>query len=345
MKKKFLAALLSAVTILSVTACSDSAGDNKSDSTTPAGTTAAAESQTTGGSFKIGIVQIVEHPSLNDVRTALIQQLADKGYNDGKEVTIDYQNAQGDQSNLNTIVQNFVSTPVDLIVAIATPSAQAAQGATSTIPIVFAAVTDPVDAGLVDSLDKPGLNITGTSDRISAEDLMNLADRITPDIKTVGALYSASEANSASTVADLKTWAEANGVTVIDGAFVNSNEVQQATASLVTKVDAIFIPTDNTVASSMPIVADVAIGAKIPVYCGADTMVTDGGLASYGVDYKLLGQDTADMIVSIIGGTKPGDIAVKTMSKFDAYVNTDTAAEIGVTIPDDVLGEAIIVNN
>lgn len=292
--------------------------------------------------LNIGIVQIVEHPSLNTIRESFVAELEKGGYKDGQNITIDYQNAQGDQTNLKTICQKFVNNKYDLIVAIATPSAQAAVGETKDIPIVFSACTDPLGSGLVSSMEKPGKNVTGTSDAVSAEKIMELAKRITPNIKTVGALYNSGETNSQAVVEDLKEYAQKNGLTVIEGTVTNSSEVQQVTSSLAGKVDAIFSPIDNTIASAMPVVTQVANKAKIPVYVGADSMVKDGGLATYGINYPVLGQETAKMAIEILKGKKPGDIAVKTMSDMDIYVNTDTAKAIGVTIPDDVLKEATV---
>ena len=292
------------------------------------------------GKLKIGIVQIVEHPSLNTIRESFIAELAKEGYKDGENITIDYQNAQNEQTNLKTICQKFANNKYDLIVAIATPSAQAAVGETKDIPIVFSACTDPVGSGLVSSMEKPGKNVTGTSDAVSAEKIMELAKRITPDIKTVGALYNSGETNSQAVVEDLKKYAKKNGLTVVEGTVTNSSEVQQVASSLAGKVDAIFSPIDNTIASAMPVVTQVANKAKVPVYVGADSMVKDGGLATYGINYPVLGQETAKMAVEILKGKKPGDIAVKTMSDMDIYINQDTAKAIGVTIPGDVLKEA-----
>lgn len=294
-----------------------------------------------GSSVKtIGIVQIMEHASLNTIRESFIQQLEDKGFIDGENIKIDYQNAQDDQTNLKTICQKFSNNKYDLIVAIATPSAQAAAGETKDIPVLFAACTDPVSTGLVASLEKPGANITGTSDAVSAERIMELAKRITPDIKTIGALYNAGEANSVSVVNNLKEYASKNGMTVVEGTVTNTSEVQQVAQSLAGKADALFSPIDNTVASAMPVVAQVANAAKKPVYVGADSMVKDGGLATYGINYPVLGQETANMAIEILNGKKPADMPVKTMDEMEIYLNQNTAAAIGITFPDDVAKEA-----
>lgn len=327
--KKPLAAVFSVfmtlALVFSLTACAPSKTENTSN----------AKSQK-----KIGIVQIVEHPSLNTIRESLIEELQAQGYKNGEAITIDYQNAQGDQTNLKTIAQKFVSNKYDLIIAIATPSAQAVVSETKDIPILFSACTDPLGSGLVANMEKPGGNVTGTSDAVSAEKIMELGKRITPNIKTIGALYNSSETNSVSVVNELKEYAKKNNMTVVDATVTNSSEVQQAVTSLVGKVDALFSPIDNTVASAMPVVTQIANKAQKPIYVGADSMVKDGGLATYGINYQVLGKETGDMAVEILKGKKAGDIPVKTMKDMDIYLNKATAKAIGINIPDDVLKEA-----
>jgi putative ABC transport system substrate-binding protein len=329
MRRKFTAIILVFMFILSfsLAGCSD----QKSGSTPP-----------TDGDKKlqIGIIQIVEHPSLNTIRESFIEQLAAKGYKDGENIVIDYQNAQNDQNNLKTIAQKFANKKYDLIVAIATPSAQAAAGETADIPVLFSACTDPVGSGLVSDMEKPGKNVTGTSDAVSAAKIMELAKQITPNIKTVGALYNSGETNSIAVINGLKEYAKDNGLTVVEATVTNSSEVQQAATSLVSKADAIFTPIDNTVASAMPLVSQIAKQAKIPVYVGADSLVKDGGLATYGINYPVLGQETANMAVEILGGKNPGDMPVKTMTEMEIYINMDTAKAIGITIPEEILKNA-----
>ena len=301
---------------------------------------AAVDSSSSVAKKKIGIVQIVEHPSLDTIKESIVKELQDKGYKDGDTITIDYQNAQGDQSTLKTIVNKFVNNKYDLIIAIATPSAQAAVSQTKDIPVLFAACADPLGSGLVANLEKPGANVTGTSNAVSAEKIMALAQRITPNFKRIGALYNSSETNSISVINKLKDYAKKNSMTVVEATVTNSSEVQQAVTSLVGKVDILFSPIDNTVASAMPLVSQTAIKAKIPVYVGADSMVKDGGLATYGINYTVLGKETADMAVEILKGKKAGDIPVMTMSDMNIYVNKDTAKALGINLPDDVLKEA-----
>jgi putative tryptophan/tyrosine transport system substrate-binding protein len=317
--------LLTLSLTVSLTACSPSKG---------------VTADKAGTKKKIGIVQIVEHPSLNTIRESLIKELQEKGFKDGDNITIDYQNAQGDQTNLKTIAQKFVSNKYDLIIAIATPSAQAVVSETKDIPIVFSACTDPLGSGLVSNMEKPGANVTGTSDAVSAEKIMELAKEITPGIKKVGALYNSSETNSVSVINKLKEYAQKNSMTIVDATVTNSSEVQQAVTALAGKVDAVFSPIDNTVASAMPVVTQVANKAKLPVYVGADSMVKDGGLATYGINYSILGKETADMAVEILNGKKAGDIPVKTMSDMDIYVNKTTAKSVGINLPEGILQKA-----
>lgn len=291
----------------------------------------------------VGIVQIVEHPSLDTIRMSILEQLAKDGFVDGETMTVDYQNAQNEQANLKTICQKFAANNYDLIIAIATPSAQAALGETTEIPIIFSAVTDPLAAELVESLDVPGGNVTGTSDAVSAEMIMKLALEITPDIKTIGALYNSSEVNSVSVIDDLKVFAEANGLTVIEAPVMNSSEVQQSASYLAGNADAVFSPIDNTVAATMPIITQTLIDAKIPFYVGADSMVNDGGLATYGINYTVLGQETAKMAAMVLNGTDPGTIPVMTMQDMDIYINQNTADQIGVSFPQSVLDKATVL--
>lgn len=292
------------------------------------------------GMLKVGIIQLMEHPSLDTIRESIIEGLEEEGYVDGENIVIDYQNGQNDMSTMKNIAQKFVGDEVDVIVAIATPAAQAALSETTDIPIVFAAITDPVDAELVDTLETPGGNVTGTSDEVSAAQIMDLAKEITPGFKTIGALYNVGEDNSVSVVANLKDFAAKNGYKVVESTVTNTSEVQQAAQYLADRVDVVFSPIDNTVASSMAVVTDIFNKADIPYYVSADSMVADGGLATYGIDYTVLGKETAKMIADILGGADPATMAVKKMSDMSVYVNTDTAKEIGVEIPKAVLDRA-----
>jgi len=302
--------------------------------------TAAVLNGCTGNKTKIGIIQIAEHPSLNTIREATVAELEANGFKHDDNVIIDYQNAQGDPSNLKTIAQKFVNGKYDLIIAIATPSAQAVVSETKEIPIIFSACTDPIGSGIVNSLDAPGGNVTGTSDAVSAQKIMELALQLTPEIKTVGALYNAGETNSVAVINALKAFAAANGMEVVEATVTATSEVQQAAASLVGRVDAVFSPIDNTVASAMPVVTQIAVEAKLPVYVGADSMVADGGLATYGINYTTLGKETGKMAAEVLKGANPGEIPVKTFEDVEIYLNLDTATKIGVEVPEEILEQA-----
>ena len=292
--------------------------------------------------FKVGIIQLMEQPSLDTIRESIIEGLEDEGYVEGKNLKIEYQNGQNDMSTMKNIAQTFVGDECDVIVAIATPAAQAALSETTEIPIVFEAITDPVGAGLVDSLDNPGGNVTGTSDEVSAEMIMNLAKDITPDFKTIGVLYNIGEDNSVSVVAQLKEYAGENGYKVIESTVTNTGEVQQAAQYLADKVDIVFSPIDNTVASSMAVATETFNNAGIPFYVSADSMVNDGGLATCGIDYTVLGRETAAMIADILEGADPAAIAVRKMSEMSVYVNKETAKALNIEIPQAILDKAVL---
>lgn len=290
--------------------------------------------------YKVGIVQLMEHPSLDTIRESIIEGLADEGYVEGENLEINYQNGQNDMTTMKNIAQTFVGDECDAIIAIATPAAQAALSETTDIPIIFAAITDPVDAGLVESLEEPGGNVTGTSDEVSAGMIIDLAKEIDPDFKTIGALYNTGEDNSVSVIEGLKEYAEENGYEVIESTVTNTSEVQQAAQYLADKVDIVYSPIDNTVASSMAVVTEIFNGAGVPFYVSADSMVKDGGLATYGIDYTVLGKETAAMVADILEGADPATMAVRKMSDMSVYVNTDTAKALGIEIPESIMEKA-----
>ena len=329
--KKIFAAILALSLLL--TACSGASSSAPAPSSQPeaASSSQEAPSASSGETLKIGLVQMMEHPSLDEIREAFLAELKAQGYDDSK-VVIDYQNGQGDMGTLNTIAQKFVGDGVDMIVAIATPAAQAAAAATDSTPIIFSAVTDPVDAGLVSDLEAPDRNLTGTSDAIPVDRIFALADELTPGIKTYGLLYINGESNSVSVIRDVKVALNAAGIAFEEATVINSSEVTTAAQSLVGKVDAIFSPIDNTVAYAMPNLAQIAIEAKLPVYVAADSMVNDGGLATVGVNYTQLGKQTAQMAAEVLSGKPVSEVPVQVLSEYATVVNPDTAAAIGVDV-------------
>ncbi|MEG1895277.1 MAG: ABC transporter substrate-binding protein [Oscillospiraceae bacterium] len=286
--------------------------------------------------LKIGILQQLEHTSLDLAKEGFIKALADGGYVDGENITIDFQNAQADQSNLLTMSQRFVNDKSDLVLAIATGAAQSVASQTKEIPILFTAVTDPLGAGLVNSNEAPGGNITGTNDVSPIKEQIELMLKLCPDIKTVGLLYSSSEDNSITQAKQVKEILAQKGLGVVEQTVTSSNDVQQATQSIVDKCDGIYIPTDNTFASAMPIVAAVVKKSKTPVVCGDIGMTQQGGLATLGLNYYNLGYQTGEMGIKILKGEKTETMAVQSLVKYDYIVNADMAQAIGVTIPEDL---------
>jgi putative ABC transport system substrate-binding protein len=295
----------------------------------------------TGGTdketYSIGIIQLVEHVALDSAREGFIDALKDNGYVDGQNITIDVQNAQGDQSNLSTISDRFVSNKADLIVGIATPAVQSIAGKTSKIPILGTAVTDYVVAKLADSNEAPGGNVSGTTDMNPVKEQIDLLVKLVPDAKTVGVLYNSSEDNSILQAKMAKEAVETIGLSYVEVTVTNTNEVQQATQSIVDKCDAIYIPTDNTFASSMPVVHGVTSQSKTPVICGESGMVKSGGLATLGINYYDLGYQTGLMAIKILKGeAEPSSMPIESASGFDFAINGKVADEIGIEIPDDL---------
>lgn len=284
--------------------------------------------------IKIGVIQLVEHPALDKSFQGFKDGLAEAGYVDGENIVIDFQNAQGEQANCVTIANKLVNDKDNVILAIATPAAQAVANLTKTIPILITAVTDPETANLVKSNAKPGTNVTGTSDLTPVAAQIKLLKQIVPAAKTVGLMYCSSEANSLFQINLAKEACAANNLAFIEGSVSNSNEIQQVAQSLVGKVEAIYVPTDNMLAAGMANIVMVANTAKIPVICGEEGMVTSGGLATYGINYYELGKQTAKQAVSILrDGKNPADMPIEYLENCDLSVNEETARAIGVTVP------------
>lgn len=292
--------------------------------------------------FKIGVNQLVTHNALDASYQGFVDALKDAGYVDGENIKIDFQNAQGDQSTANTIATKLVNDGNDLILAIATPSAQACANATKDIPILVTAVTDLAGAGLVASNEEPGGNVSGTSDLNPVKEQIELLTKLVPDAKNIAILYCSSETNS-KIQSDLAIAAAKElGITAIEATVSNSNEIQQVVQSLVGKVDAIYAPTDNTIAAGMPTVALVANQNGIPVICGEGGMVDNGGLATYGIDYYKLGRLTGEQAVKIIKGDATTDslpVGYLPVEECELKINKDVAAQLGIEIPEELQAE------
>ncbi len=303
-----------------------------------AGCSGGTETQEGGEGVKknIGIVQYVDHVALDSSREGFIAALKDKGYVEGDNITIDYQNAQADAANLSTISDRFVSNKVDLVLAIATPAAQSIAGKTTTIPILGTAITDYVVARLVDSNEAPGGNVSGTTDMNPIREQIDLLVKLAPDAQTVGVLYTSSEDNSILQAQLAKEAIEKLGLAYAEVTVSNSNEVQQAAQSIVKQCDAIYIPTDNILASAIPIVHGVTAESKTPVICGEAGMVHNGGLATLGINYYDLGYQTGLMAAKIFEGAEIASMAIETAADFDFAINGTVAEEIGLKIPADL---------
>lgn len=332
MRNSFTRRRAIALTGIAATAALALAGCSSGDAAT--GGDEAAKSVT------IGISQFVQHPALDASTEGFKQAFIDAGYVEGKTVTFDEQNAQADVANATTIAQKFAADGVDLVLAVATPSAQAAAQNITDIPVLFTAVTDAVEAGLVDSNDEPGSNVTGTSDLNPVKEQFDLIKEIAPDAKKVGIVYSSGEVNSEIQVALAKEAAKDLDIEIVEKTVSNASEIKQATEAL-GDVDAIYVPTDNVVVSAISTVVQVAEAAQIPVI-GAEAGTVEGGaIATIGIDYMKLGHQTGEMAIKILqDGTDPATMAVETSNQLELVINPAAAERMGIELPAAVVDRA-----
>lgn len=283
--------------------------------------------------FRIGISQFITHQSLDATREGFVDELAKQGYVEGENIEIDLQNAQGEQRNLKTISQQLAESS-DVVLAIATPSAQSLANTTQTTPVIFSAVTDPVSAKLVESREHPGGNVTGTSDQSSdaISTQINLIRKVLPKAKTIGILYTQSEPNSVVQKDEAKRLLEEKGFTVVEKTILDSNNVKAAAESLMAEVDMVFVPTDNIISSTMETVKQVSIKHKVPVFGGSTEMIAVGGLYNYGTNYEELGRQTARMLIRVLKGENPENIAVELPEKLELHTNQEMADALGIDI-------------
>lgn len=350
MKKssKIMSLVLAGAMVLSMGACG---GSGNSGATTAAGTTAAeteaagttaagteeksteakAEAAADGKTYQIGILQLTQHPALDAANEGFVKALDDAGI----AYELDQQNASGDQSVCQTVASKFANDGKDLILAIATPAAQAMAGAVSDTPVLITAVTDPAESGLVENNEKPGGNVTGTSDLTPVKEQIDLLKQILPEAKTIGILYCSAESNSEIQAQMAREAIQAAGMESKDFTVSSSNEIQTVVQSMVGKVDAVYAPTDNTIAAGMTTVAMVANDNKLPVICGESGMVNSGGLATYGIDYYQLGYMTGEQAVKILTeGASPADMPIEYLKaeKCELTVNEETANTLGIDV-------------
>ncbi|RXT06558.1 ABC transporter substrate-binding protein [Ammoniphilus sp. CFH 90114] len=291
-------------------------------------------------SIRIGISQIVEHPALDAAKNGFIDYLNENGYEEGTKVTYDFQNAQGDMNTAIAIGQKFSSDRPNLVFSIATPTTQAVAQTVKDIPIVFTAVTDPLSAKIVSDMDRPGANITGTSDMNPIREQLELIKAVKPDAKKVGVLYNSGEANSVIQIDLAKKIAPELGLELIERAVTNSSEVKQAAESL-GDIDAFYIGTDNTVYSALDTIFMLAEKEKLPVIAGESEAVKKGALITYGIDYYELGRQTGEMALKVLSGQgQPGEMPVETQKNLKLYINKQAAERFGIVLPDELLKQA-----
>ena len=313
-----------------LTGCNQSAQD----------TTDAAAGDTATDVKTVAITAIVEHPALDDVRKGVIDELNEAGFTDGENLTINFQSAQGNTATAGQIAKQFVADSPDVIVAIATPSAQSVAAATSSIPLVFSAVTDPVAAKLVPKLDGSGTNVTGASDALPYEPQIELMRQIIPDLKNVGYVYSPGEVNSTIVLKALKENLAPLGIDVHEAPAQRSNDIAMAARSLEGKVDMIYTSTDNNVVSAYESLFQIAKESKIPLIASDTSSVARGAVAALGVDYYVLGRETGKIVVRILNGENAGEIPVYTPQNLDLYVSPKNAEAEGITLPQAVIDRA-----
>ena len=303
---------------------------------------AAAASRTPTGKVPaaVSVLSIVEHPSLDALRDGLHDELKDAGYQDGKSLHWAYQSAQGNQGTAVQIARKFVGDRPDVIVPIATPAAQAVVSATHQIPVVYNAITDPIAAQIVKSMAPSGTNVTGVSDKLVADRQVAFIKRVVPDVKRVGIIYSPAEAHSVSATREMKVALEKQGISLVEVAAPRSIDVGQAAQRLVGKVDVIYTSNDNNVISAYESVIKVANAAKIPLICADRSSVQRGATGAMAIDYYRMGRQTGRMVLRILNGEKPGDIASETSDRLDITLNLDAARRQGATLSPELKAEA-----
>lgn len=293
--------------------------------------------------LKLGVLQLLSHPALDEICRGLIEELARQGYKKGENLELDFKNAQADQSNLVAMSEKLVENKNDIIVGITTPATLSLANATKDIPIVMGGITYPVEAGIIVNENRPGNNITGVSDRTPIREQLQLMKEILPNLKNLGVFYTSSEDNSVKQVEEVKKVAEDLELNLKISSVSSTNDVQQVTESLASQVEAIFVPIDNTIASTMQTVVKVADEFKIGIFPSADTMVADGGVLGLGVDQYQIGVKTAEVVIEIINGANPAETPIKLANQGVIYLNETKAKELGIKIPDSIKEKASIV--
>lgn len=290
---------------------------------------------------KVGILQLMSHPALDQIHQGINDTLKKNGYIDGKNVKIEFQNAQGDQSNLRTISKQFVQDDVDVAVGIATPAVQSLMSATKNTPIILGGITDPVGSGLIKNEKEPGGNVTGVSGQAPISDQLKLMQQVIPDLKTLGIIYTSSDSPSASQMKQMTNLAKKEGIDVKVSSISSVNDIQQVATSLANNVQTIYVPTDNTVASGMKLLSSIAAKKNIAVFPAATTMVKDGGLATDGISQYELGQKTGEHVVKVLQGKEsPATTPITVIAKGHLMLNQKMAKKLNIEFPDKLIEQA-----
>jgi len=288
----------------------------------------------------VGILQLLSHPALDAIHKGIIHGLAEEGYHVNKNIKIDFQNAENDQSNLKTMSARFVNEDANAMIGIATPAAQALANASSSTPIVLGAISDPKGAHLVKSNTHPGNNVTGVSDQAPLASQLKLIQKIMPNMKTLGIIYTSSDDSATAQYHQFAALCKKEHVRLKAYSIANTNDLNQVSQEMVSQVDAVYVPTDNTVASAMQTLVATATAKKVPVFPAVDTMVKAGGLATLSINQYQLGVTTGKMTAAILKGKKPADTPIHFVRKGEMTINLKTAKQLGITLPDSVIKEA-----
>ena len=352
--KKTIAMLTAFVMLCGVTACSNSAASSGTSSGSSGSTNNGVpispgvlrgpDGVSSGGvdshapaetnkTYSIGIAKLMDHPALNLSQDGFVAALTDAGFVIGENLNIDYRDGQGEEAELNAIAGDFVTNGCDLIFAIATPAAQACANATSDIPIIATAVTDFVDAGLVESNSRPNTNVSGTTDMSPIEEQLDLMIELFPDVETVGFFYTATESNSALQIGIARDYARSLGLDTVEMTINNAGDIQNTLLQLVEECDAIYIPTDNLLASRIPAVASICNPAQIPVFCGESGMVEQGCFGTLGIDYYDLGYQAGLMAIRVIDGASIDRMSIQKSTVFEYSFNSEAVQAVGIELP------------
>lgn len=330
--KRLFAIIMALCAVFALSAC----GGTDDSAATPSGSSGDAS----GESYKVGIVMMIENGAFLDMRDGVISGLADAGYVEGENLTIDYQSAQGDATNLATIVQGMDDGTYDLVVTIATPATQAFVGLESDTPCVFCSVAAPVEAGVMSSLDTPDMNATGTSNAIPSGDILGLGFMITPDVESVGLIYCTSEVNAVNAMETAREYLDSISMPYEEVTITSSADVQTATQSLLDRgVDCVFIANDSVVQAGIDVLVELCNAAGVPTYCCSATTVQSGCLATLAMSDTAIGEQTAAIAARVLAGEAVEDIPAEVVPANIVSVNEDTMNALGLTIPDSVVEE------